>query len=381
MSKRKPQNNHWDDTYTPHSIDNTIVNILQKRDKWNFGSKDKIFFFKELAYLSVWWVWLVESLKIIQWHTDDFAVKEIAKNILFYINEGKPLSYALSRLPDYFDEWDANIVKSWEKSWNLSIVLKSLADEYSYLAGIKNKYYGALMYPAILIVIAIGAVIGLFMFVLPQVFSIVATFPWVELPVITRILKSISDFLAIQWKPLLWIISLVVFILSIFFSTSTGKKTYFNILMGIPLLWKMTKYFYLVKRCRYMNIMFSAGMSYVETFQQLRDVFWVEAYQDMIERTLAGLQRGESIYDTLKEETELIPSNASALIKVGEESANLEGAIQNILHIYNEELNAMIDRIAKIIEPIMLVFIGWLVVVIALWVFGLIFQVMDWTGI
>lgn len=379
--KTKVNQNKNYPTYTPHSIDNTIVRILQRLDKWSFGSKDKIFFFKELAYLSVGGIWLLESLKIIWSHTDNYAVKEIAKSILIYINKGKTLSYALSRLPDYFDEWDANIIKSGEKSGSLPTVLKSLADQYAYLATIKNRYSGALMYPVILIVIAIWSIIGLFLFVLPQVFSIVNTFPGIELPLITRILKTMSDFMAAQWKLILWVFAIGGFIGSIFFSTSTGKRVYFNILMDIPLLWKMTKYYYLVKRCRYMKIMFNAGMSYVETFQQLRDVLWVDAYQDMIERTLAWLQRGETIYDSLKHETELIPSNAAALIKVGEESANLETAVGNILHIYEEELNTMIDRLAKVIEPIMLVFIGGLVLLIALGVFGLIFQVMEGAGV
>lgn len=130
-----------------------------------------------------------------------------------------------------------------------------------------------------------------------------------------------------------------------------------------------------------MKIMFSSGMSYVETFQQLRDVLAIHAYQDMIERVLAGLQRGESIYDSLKTETELIPSNVSALIKVGEESANLETSVENILHIYEEELNVMIERLSKVIEPIMLIFIGGVVVMIALGIFGIIFQVMEGAGI
>ncbi|NOZ43587.1 MAG: hypothetical protein GXP45_00150 [bacterium] len=83
---------------------------------------------------------MVESLHIIEQNTDNYAIKEIAKNILYYIEEGKPLSYAISRLTDYFDEGDAAIIRSGEKSGNLPLVLKSLADDYSYLASIKNKY-------------------------------------------------------------------------------------------------------------------------------------------------------------------------------------------------------------------------------------------------
>jgi len=377
----KNLDNNNQDTYVPHSIDTTIVRFLQRTDKGNFNAKEKIFFFKELAYLAIGGIWIVESLHIIEQNTDNYAIKEIAKNILYYIEEGKPLSYAISRLTDYFDEGDAAIIRSGEKSGNLPLVLKSLADDYSYLASIKNKYIWAMMYPIILIVIAIAAVIWLFLFILPQVFTMVGTNPWVPMPTTTRVLKGISDFVWAQWKLILWVITLGWFTTSIFFSTDTGKKVSFNLISSIPLIGRMTKYFYLIKRCRYMKIMFSAGMTYVETFQQLRDVLGVAAYKDMIERTLLSLQKWESIYDSIKQETDLIPSNAAALIKVGEESANLETAIQNILSIYEEELNGMISRLSKVIEPIMLVFIWGIVVVIALWVFGLIFQVMESTGV
>ena len=100
-------------------------------------------------------------------------------------------------------------------------------------------------------------------------------------------------------------------------------------------------------------------------------------YQDMIERVLAGLQKWETIYDSIKHENFLIPSNVSVLIKVWEETANLENSVDNVLKMYQEELNVTINRLAKVIEPIMLVFIGLIVVVIASGVFGLILQIME----
>jgi type II secretory pathway component PulF len=166
----------------------------------------------------------------------------------------------------------------------------------------------------------------------------------------------------------------------LFFSTDTGKRSWFNIILSIPLIWRMTRYYYLVRRCRYMKLMLISGMNYVETFKTLRDVLSIPLYQDMIERILAWLQKGDTIYDSLKHENFLIPSNVSVLIKVGEETANLENAVWNVLDMYQEELNVTINRLAKVIEPIMLVFIGLIVVVIASWVFWLILQIMEGAG-
>lgn len=124
----------------------------------------------------------------------------------------------------------------------------------------------------------------------------------------------------------------------------------------------------------------NAGMSYIQTFQLLRDILNIPAYHDMIERILSWLNKWENIYNVLQYETELIPSDVSVMIKVGEESANLSNSLDNILDMYEEDLNILIMRSSKIIEPVMLIFVGWVVVVIALGIFGLILQIMDWAG-
>jgi len=364
--------------YKRHSIDKTIVEVLQSRDRAKFWNSDKIFFFKELWYMLKWWVWLIQAIKTIRQWSTDFALKEIADCINKNLTMWHSLSYSLNRLPDYFDEWDVNIIKAWEKSWSLVVVLESLAQEYEYMADIKNKYVWALVYPIILIVIAVVAVIALFGFVLPPVFDIAAWFSTSELPTMTRLLKWFSDFLVNGWKFILAVFAAAALGIWIYLSTEKWKKSRFRFLLSVPLIWNMTKYYYLVKRCRYMRLMLISWMNYVETFKTLRDVLRIPAYQDMIERVLAGLQRWETIYSSIRHESDLVPSNAVVLIRVWEETANLQNSLWNILTIYKEELDSTIDRLSKVIEPIMLVFIGALVAIIATWVFGIIYQLMEW---
>jgi type IV pilus assembly protein PilC len=366
--------------YKKHSVDNTIVHFLKSRDKSSFGTKDKIFFFKELAYMLKWWVGLVQAVDTIYNSTHNYAVKEISIWVKKYLELWKSLSYALNRLPDYFDEWDYSVVRAWEKSGNLSIVLESLATEYEYIKEIKNKYIWALIYPIILIIIAVIAVFALFGFVLPSVFDVANSFQWLELPAMTKLLKNMSDFFVENWKYIMYVFIVFLLILWLFFSTDFWKKTQFKILFSIPVVGRMTKYYYLVRRCRYMKLMLVSGMNYVETFKTLRDILHISPYQTMIERVLAWLQRWEKIYDSLKHETNLIPWNVSVLIKVWEETANLDNSVDNILKLYQEELNMIINSLSKVIEPIMLVLIGIIVVIVASWVFGLILQIMEWAG-
>lgn len=366
--------------YKAHSIDHFIAEFLESKDKSSFRSSDKIFFFRELSYLLKWWVWLVTAVDTISQWTDNYAVREIAKLINKFLSTWKSLSYAMERLPDYFDEWDCNVIKTWEKSGNLYLVLESLAQEYEFISEIKNKYIWALIYPAILIVFAIVAVIALFGFILPSVFDIAVWMSETELPLSTRLLKWISDFLIGYWKPILRVILICVLFLWLYFSTEKWKRVRFEFLLAMPLVWKMTRCYYLVRRCRYMKLMLGSWMNYIETFKTLRDVLWIPAYQEMIERVLWWLQKWTSIYESLKDEKNLIPTNVSVLIKVWEETANLDASLWNILKMYQEELNVAINSISKVIEPVILVAIWVIVLLVASWVFWLILQIMESVG-
>lgn len=140
-------------------------------------------------------------------------------------------------------------------------------------------------------------------------------------------------------------------------TTDHGRRTSFYMLTAIPLIGKMVKHYYLIKRCRYMHLMMTAHMNYVQMFQLLASILHVGPYQDMLHDVLAGLQRGGTIYDQLKQHQHLVPLNVSTLIHVGEQTAQLDQSVKNILTMYEQELNTMIDRIAKVIEPIMLIII------------------------
>ncbi|MDR3169544.1 MAG: type II secretion system F family protein [Candidatus Peribacteria bacterium] len=143
-------------------IDNMLKSALKSSDKASFSGKEKILFYKELVYMMKGGVPLMGAMDIILQSSENFAIKSVAQEIAYYLKKGKELSYAISRLPEYFDEGDAAIIKTGEATGNLPFVLQSLADEYSYLNEIKQKYIGAMIYPIALIIISFAAVIYLF---------------------------------------------------------------------------------------------------------------------------------------------------------------------------------------------------------------------------
>ncbi len=363
-------------------VDKIIEYVLDSTDKTTFSGKDKILFYKELVYMMRGWVPLLETMKTIQSTSENAAVKNVARVIYGYLDKGKELSYAISRLPEYFDEWDAAIIKTWETSWNLPDVLQSLAEEYAYLSEIKQKYIWAMIYPVSLIIISIVAVIYLFGFVLPGIFDSLSSSIAVEdMPAITMLLKNFSDFTVNYWKYILIFWFLAILLAITYSATEKGKKQMYRTLITMPIVGNMTKSYYLIKWARYMKLMIWSGMDYVDTFRLLRDILRIPLYQSMIERVLADITLGKSLYEPISEHPDIIPSNVAVLIKVWEETANVENAMQNVIDIYQEELDNSIKNFSKAIEPFILIFVWWIVLMIAIGVFSLIFAVMDSAGI
>lgn len=361
-------------------LEKIIVSLMNSADKSSFSAKDKILFYKELVYMLHGGVSIMQAVDTIKRSTTNYALKTITTSISFHLNEGKSFSYALSRLPEYFDESDSAIIKTGESTGNLDTVLQELANEYSYLNSIKNKYKSALTYPIILIIMSIGAVLFLFSSVLPGILEMFVG-EMEKLPLITRILKSTSDFFVSSWKTILVVLLTALAVIWIYGTTDQGKKALSKFMMSLPLVGKMTKTYYLIKWARYVKLMIGAGLDYVQTFRLLRGVLAIPAYQEMIEKVMAGLQIGKTIYDALKEETDLIYPNVAVMIKVGEETAHLEDSMGNIIAMYQEELDNSITQFSKILEPVILIFMWVIVALVASGIFWVVFSVMENVGV
>lgn len=353
-------------------FDSLFERYIETKEKSWFGMKQKLLFFRELWYLLWWGIGIQEAVAIIARDGDTAAQRFIASQIAVSTNEGKTLTNSMVRLGEYFGSSDIAIIKSWESSGNLVTVLRSLAAEYTFLYSLRNKFISATTYPVVLLVIALVAIIVLFVWILPGIFSIASEFPGVELPLVTRLMMWFSEFLTHNFWSVLIGMWLVLFLGSIIFSTDSGKSRWFRRLLALPWFGIMIRNYYIVKMMRYLRLLYQSWMNYVDSLTLLRDIMWSGPYTDMIQNTIQYVQRGEVMYKWFVEYPYLIPANATVLLKVWEETAQLPETIQNIVDTYEEDLLTSIGSVSKIIEPILIVFLGIVITLIALSVFGII---------
>lgn len=115
-----------------------------------------------------------------------------------------------------------------------------------------------------------------------------------------------------------------------------------------------------------------AGMSYISTFQMLKDIVRIGSYEEFLDAMIAQVRSGQTMHEVFLSYTHIIPANAALLVKVGEDTAKLPEALGNVIEVYEEDLEMMLNNLSKVVEPIMIVLVGWVVVLIAFSVFGII---------
>ena len=344
---------------------------------WSFRLKDKIFFLKELSYLLWWWVSIPVTLETIKNNTENDKIKYICEQIFVMIKKWETLSRSLTVLGKYFNEWDVKIIASGEWIWELPKVLKQLADEYENLYIIRTKYITAMIYPSILILIIVWALVVIFKLILPGFMNIISSFPNATLPESTQFLVHINSIVQNSWwSILIWFI-IVIVVLWLFLSTEEWTKFLSWILIKIPMIWSIFRLYYIVYFLRYFSLLIYSWLPITKVFIHLKGVMKNPFYKDLCDDIIVNLNKWESFIPVMKNYYNIIPSDVIVLLKVWEETANLEESAKNAIWLYEEEFNKIVDNLSKVIEPILIVFI-WLVVwFVAISIFSVLMSVLD----
>jgi len=359
------------------AVENLLVSIYSALHKGKFGLKEKIFFFRELAYLLEGGVGIVEAIDIINKNSANFAIKEMTSELYRYLNQGEAFHRALLRLRKYFNDADIAIVRGGEQSGELIKVMKFLANEYEFLFDVRQKYIGALVYPFILILAGIAAIYVIFAIVMPSLLGIIDSFGNVELSWSVKVLKAGTEFMIKYWWLIFVGFLLLIGLFGVIVAFPEGKKWRDKTLLSLPIIGNLQKQYLLVKFMRYFSLFLKAGLNYKEIFKALDGVMNIGVYSELFEESLDAIDKGQSFVDVFEHYSEIIPPDVVVLLRVGERTASIASALDNAIVLYESEFKKVIDNFSKVIEPLLILVIGWIVSIIAFAVFGLIGSILD----
>lgn len=316
-----------------------------------------------------------ESLKSISDQVENEELKSVYVKIRELVSEGKTLSYAHAQFPKVFSSIYTNMIAAAEKSGALPLVMRRLSDFMTYQLAIKRKVVGALTYPAIMVIVAIGVTIFLFVSVLPKITkafsSLKVTLPWYSV-----MLNDISAWLQANWILCLVFTGVLGIALRYWIATPKGRYKFDRLLYTAPVVGAVIQRVAISRFAKTLSTVLSSGVRIVEGLQLTRNVVGNAYLEEAIDDAIRRVQDGEKLAISL-EKSGRVPVMVTHMLKTGEKTGRLEEMLTNIAEAYDEEVDSKIASTTKLIEPVMMVFMAGLVFLIVMSVLGPMMQAMN----
>jgi len=342
--------------------------ILQKLAKLNIqtgpGLKDVHNFTNQLAVMIKAGINIRNAIDGVADQIENARFRKIVLQIKQDVESGKPFSEALSRHPKTFNSLYVNMVKASELSGNFGHMLERIAAYMDQQIETRRMVRGAMIYPVIIAVMAIGTTIFLLTFVLPKFTELFAS-KEALLPKPTLILMSLSKFIRSYWHALLGgtVAAFAAFLQLI--RTPAGRVKWDEFKLRVPLFRRMFRALYITRGLHTMGELISAGVPMLETLAITADVSGNTVYRRLWMRVHNAVQQGSKIADPLSRQT-MLPRNVVQMISAGEESGKLGAVLRDVSEFYSKELRSQIKTVTAMIEPLMICIMGAVVGFIAM---------------
>ena len=311
---------------------------------------------RQLATLIHAGVTLVESLTAMVDQTENDYLKLVLSQVKQRVNEGGSLADALAQHPKVFPALYCNMIEAGESSGALDVVLYRLADFTEGQARLRSKVIGALIYPAIMIIIGMGILAILFVVVIPKITKIFTDLKAV-LPLPTRILLGMSDFLASYW----WAVLLVVIGLFVFHvrytQTISGRTKWDRFKLNMPMFGNIIRMLAISRFSRTLSTLLSSGVPLLGALDIVRNIVDNKVLADAIDEARESITEGESIAAPLKRSGQF-PPLVIHMIAVGERTGQLESMLNNVADTYQYQIETRINALTSLLEPLMIVMMG-----------------------
>ncbi len=336
--------------------------------------KEKIAFIENLQIMIKSGIAAPRGLKIIAKQTRNKKFQKIVTDIANGVESGKSLHEAMDMYPNVFSHIFVSMVKVGELSGNLENSLEYLGIQLEREADLKSKTKGAMIYPAVIVsaMLLVGVLMAIF--VLPKLTSIFKDFN-TQLPLVTRIVISISDFMS--QNSIVVLVGLVLAIFGTIYGLRTipGQRALDFTLLGFPMLNPIVKKINLARFARVLSSMLKSGIAVVEALRIAGESVGNVYYREALLETSESVKLGKPLTESLAKHERLFPYIVVQMLEVGEETGSLETILEQLAVHFETEVDDTLRNLSSIIEPLLLLFIGGIVGVLALALIGPIYNI------
>jgi type II secretory pathway component PulF len=279
--------------------------------------------------------------------------KEVSKDLRQEVMEGRSLSDAMSKQPLVFSDLYVNMVKAGEQSGALVTVLRRMADHFEKFAAVQSKFSSALVYPAFVGAVGIGIVIFFMTYMLPKFLTLFGNMQ-VQLPMMTQILIKISNMFTGYWWLMLMIIAAAYILFRRFQATEEGKRKIDDWKMRVPVFGKVMKLNLYGQFARTLSTLLENGVPVLTALKITEQVLPNRVIREAISKTRDAVTDGKTLAQPLAA-SKIFPQLMVDLVRIGEETGDVPGALKNVADTYENELNIALRVMMNMIEPVLIV--------------------------
>jgi len=344
------------------TIDDDIVKkeVKLKKPRGGVKIKDKelLLFTKKLTTMMKAGLAIVPALEMLKVQSENPAFTPIIDDLLLQIQSGVPLSSAFEKYPATFDNVYINLVKAGEASGNLDTFLERITLNLEKTIQIQKAIKSAMMYPIILLCVAVSVVGVMMIFVVPVFVEIFGN-AGVELPVATQMVMAMSDFLRSWTAPIILgaIFGVIVVIKKWLQGNIKLMQKFDKALMKLPVLGQLISDSIMARITMVLANLISGGVNLIEAMEIVKNSIGNTQIQSSLEEVKRDIFSGKPFSSALRD-TKDFPETMCGFIEVGEETGKLNEMLTTVSLYYEEEFDNSVDSFSQLLEPIMIVFLG-----------------------
>ena len=332
---------------------------------------DLVLFTRQLSTMVSAGVPLLRSLNTMYDQVENPTLKEVIGDLIKDVEGGVSLAEAMQKHPDVFNDIFVNMIRAGEAAGIVDEILKRLATQTEKNASMRKKIKSASTYPIVLLTLTIGAFMGLMIFIIPRIAEILKDLggPDAKLPAITQVMINISGFMTSFWYIVLGGTFLIVFSLRRYIKTPAGRYQLHAFVLKVPILKTLVTKIAVARFTRTFAALIGAGVSVVEALRVTARAVGNDVYRKAIEQAAMEVVNGKQLSQAI-EGNQLFPGIVPQMLAVGEETGQTDIVLVKVADFYDEEVDAIIDSLSSILEPVMIVIMGGMVGLVAASVMG-----------
>lgn len=332
------------------------TSILNRTVFSSVGARDLILFFRQSASMISAGVPVLQALQALYKQVDKAAFKKVLEDMMYDVEAGESLSIAMSKHANIFSPFILGVVRTGEASGRLSGSLVSIADHLEQDYIFTRKVRAAMIYPVFVLVVVVILAMIMFTFVLPQLVSLFAD-AGVQLPWATRVLIGITNFVQTYWLLLIVVAGTVGLLIRSYLRTPDGRYTLSSWALRLPLMNRLFQKVYLARLTSVLHTLFTSDVPALESFQLAKEAIGNRVFQRIMDDTIKAIKDGASISLVWQHEPYMTPM-LTTMVGVGERSGEVGAAFAQAAVFFRRDVDSILDSIAVLLEPILILILG-----------------------